>query len=726
MGERRHVRRRAAPRRRLGDAGRSRPSRCHRGRPRLRLHNRRRRAGRHDRARPARRDGACRGWIVADDVEPEHARAPRGARGRLRGPAARRRRAERVDRAPLGRPARRGPPLRVSPPNLVPPNLRLDGLTALSRRKRPNGGAVAAAARPAGVGRVDVRGGGLDDRVRRRRGRARARSRRTSSQQGRDGRGAALVPTPTPSARAAWRRAAAGECVVVGGRIAALAPGARPARRGRRRRRRRGAAGGARADVARARRAVHERARRVGCAVHRVLAGADRRGVARRSGVLDAPAPDVEHRGWPRVRVVDRGDEPPGAGLLTEPLADALRNARRPSRCASSTGAAASACSLPASASTCCGGSPTRTGRRCAPSAASAKPRLLRAGVTRVREELEALVPGARVVDVDAATGDVPDADIAIGTEAVLHRASVRRRRPDARRVPRSRSGAARAALPRRVASALARDARRAAARAAARVRDAARLADAHSRPRRRASRRARRSGARRGQPSAEYRRTLGYPPFGALAELKGEEVPLAATIDALRARSTARAGLRTRRRPGAGPRSGLGCARRRACTSRSRSAAPSAAFAPRSIHRACRQLAAARGTDLGAIGTMGAMATHTIRVFGDPVLKRPTAPVTDIDGALVKLVDAMYETMYDAPGVGPRGVAGRRAEALLRLRRQRRDRPARHLQSRDRRDERRVDLRRGLPLAARPRASRSCGPSSSRSRASTSTATRS
>jgi peptide deformylase len=49
----------------------------------------------------------------------------------------------------------------------------------------------------------------------------------------------------------------------------------------------------------------------------------------------------------------------------------------------------------------------------------------------------------------------------------------------------------------------------------------------------------------------------------------------------------------------------------------------------------------------------MASMATHTIRVFGDPVLKRPTAPVTDIDGALVKLVDAMCETMYDAPGVG-------------------------------------------------------------------------
>jgi peptide deformylase len=46
-------------------------------------------------------------------------------------------------------------------------------------------------------------------------------------------------------------------------------------------------------------------------------------------------------------------------------------------------------------------------------------------------------------------------------------------------------------------------------------------------------------------------------------------------------------------------------------------------------------------------------MPTHTIRLFGDPVLKRSTAPVTDIDGALVKLVDAMYETMYEANGAG-------------------------------------------------------------------------
>jgi len=46
-------------------------------------------------------------------------------------------------------------------------------------------------------------------------------------------------------------------------------------------------------------------------------------------------------------------------------------------------------------------------------------------------------------------------------------------------------------------------------------------------------------------------------------------------------------------------------------------------------------------------------MAPHTIRVFGDPVLKRPAAPVTDVDGDFVRLVESMYETMYDAPGVG-------------------------------------------------------------------------
>jgi peptide deformylase len=43
----------------------------------------------------------------------------------------------------------------------------------------------------------------------------------------------------------------------------------------------------------------------------------------------------------------------------------------------------------------------------------------------------------------------------------------------------------------------------------------------------------------------------------------------------------------------------------------------------------------------------------YTIRTFGDPVLKQRAREVDDIDDALVRLVDAMYTTMYDASGVG-------------------------------------------------------------------------
>ncbi|MEA2557061.1 MAG: peptide deformylase, partial [Actinomycetota bacterium] len=42
-----------------------------------------------------------------------------------------------------------------------------------------------------------------------------------------------------------------------------------------------------------------------------------------------------------------------------------------------------------------------------------------------------------------------------------------------------------------------------------------------------------------------------------------------------------------------------------------------------------------------------------SIRTLGDPVLKMPSRPVTAFDEALKKLVHDMYETMYDAPGVG-------------------------------------------------------------------------
>ncbi len=46
-------------------------------------------------------------------------------------------------------------------------------------------------------------------------------------------------------------------------------------------------------------------------------------------------------------------------------------------------------------------------------------------------------------------------------------------------------------------------------------------------------------------------------------------------------------------------------------------------------------------------------MSGYAIRLFGDPVLKQRAAEVTSVDGSLLRLVDDMVVTMYEAPGVG-------------------------------------------------------------------------
>ncbi len=46
-------------------------------------------------------------------------------------------------------------------------------------------------------------------------------------------------------------------------------------------------------------------------------------------------------------------------------------------------------------------------------------------------------------------------------------------------------------------------------------------------------------------------------------------------------------------------------------------------------------------------------MATYDIRIIGDPVLRQQARDVTDIDGALIRMVDDMIDTMYAAPGIG-------------------------------------------------------------------------
>ena len=46
-------------------------------------------------------------------------------------------------------------------------------------------------------------------------------------------------------------------------------------------------------------------------------------------------------------------------------------------------------------------------------------------------------------------------------------------------------------------------------------------------------------------------------------------------------------------------------------------------------------------------------MASYTIRVFGDPVLKQRASEITEVDGRLHRLAEDMIETMYEARGVG-------------------------------------------------------------------------
>jgi primosomal protein N' (replication factor Y) len=226
----------------------------------------------------------------------------------------------------------------------------------------------------------------------------------------------------------AWRRAARGDCVVVGGRVAALAPvpdlaaaivvdDADEALQEER------------SPTWHARDVLLERADRASVPWSVVSPAPTVEALAVADAQIAAPSPDVEARGWPRVLVDDRRAAPPGAGLLTDTLADALRESAGSAVCVLNRRGrfrllACDACHAllrwdrgderPLVCDEC----------------GATRLRVLRAGVARVREELAALFPKRTVVDVDAATAEVDAADIVIGTEAVLHRPELRRRRP--------------------------------------------------------------------------------------------------------------------------------------------------------------------------------------------------------------------------------------------------------------------------------------------------------
>jgi len=46
-------------------------------------------------------------------------------------------------------------------------------------------------------------------------------------------------------------------------------------------------------------------------------------------------------------------------------------------------------------------------------------------------------------------------------------------------------------------------------------------------------------------------------------------------------------------------------------------------------------------------------MSSYSVRVYGDPVLKQVARDVDQVDGSLVRLVEDMVETMYEAEGAG-------------------------------------------------------------------------
>lgn len=180
-----------------------------------------------------------------------------------------------------------------------------------------------------------------------------------------------------------------------------------------------------------------ERARRAG--VPCVLVSPTPSLEALDAGVLVEPSRAAERAGWPILDVIDRRDDDPlRGGLWSERLTPMLRGDHRVVCVLNRRGRARLlACLQCGELARCesCGASVEQLepgvlrcrqcGRErpqvCQSCGATAQ-KNLRLGVTRAREELEALV-GEPVVEVTGspAEGPLPDARVHIGTEAVLH-----------------------------------------------------------------------------------------------------------------------------------------------------------------------------------------------------------------------------------------------------------------------------------------------------------------
>ena len=179
-----------------------------------------------------------------------------------------------------------------------------------------------------------------------------------------------------------------------------------------------------------------ERARRAGVPCVLTAAAPSLEALAWRPAAV--PSRTVERAGWPVLVTIDRRrDDPVRSGLLAEQLTPILRG-EGPVLCVlNRTGRSRmSACAACGELARCedCGGLLTQpeTGVLACGACGRSRPvvcascggtllKNLRAGVARVREELEALALRP-VVEVTAATERIPPADLYVGTEAVLHR----------------------------------------------------------------------------------------------------------------------------------------------------------------------------------------------------------------------------------------------------------------------------------------------------------------
>jgi primosomal protein N' (replication factor Y) len=186
-----------------------------------------------------------------------------------------------------------------------------------------------------------------------------------------------------------------------------------------------------------------ERARRAGvaclwvspCPTLEMLAGA--------ADAVHLVPRSQERAGWAAIRVVNLRDEDPRSGLYSKPLVEALRHKERRVVCVLNRKGRAVVldCSACREVATCekCAAAVVMTGdqlvcRQCQATrpvvcraCGSDALRLLRPGVSRVREHLEAL-SGGPVGEVTASTGALPEAPVLVGTEAVLYRDAELRR----------------------------------------------------------------------------------------------------------------------------------------------------------------------------------------------------------------------------------------------------------------------------------------------------------